>query len=311
MEANEKAISELFDLDKEHSFVVPQYQRNYSWRREQWEKLFYDITVSDGGHFFGSFICICMPKTDSTTPTRFELVDGQQRFTTISILICSIYERLSKFKDVGDDVLTAGRVNLRNSLFINDEPGKSRYTPTEQSDNKADFEHILWSSFGETYMPGCAERPKNFGNRLIAKCKKYMDEQVSKFETLDEVKKFYSKLNKSSLIMVVGQNYSQAYVLFETLNNRGIPLSVMDLVKSKLFQKLDADEEDLSVIFDQWKTLIDYIPEANIQERFLRHFYNALKDVCVPEVSKKPQATGATMISIYEDIIDNDPRQLF
>lgn len=316
MEANEAQISVLFNTTGNHVFEVPKYQRDYSWRRDHWEKLFDDIASSDAGHFLGSFIFIPILSKESMA-MKYELVDGQQRFTTISILMCSIFERLSSFNDkVKDDekvheILTHDRIDLRKSLFVNGTSGKLRYTPTEQSTNRADFEHILCTSFGKEFMPGHSMAPKYFGNRLIAKCKKYMDEQLSRFETLDEVQEFWAKLQKSSLIRIVGDNYSQSFILFETLNDRGVSLSVMDLVKSKLFGQLDTEKKDINTVFDQWKTLIDYIPDTKIQERFLRHFYNSLKGECVSEIPKQPQATGATIINIYEKIIENEAMKFF
>ena len=70
------SIKNLFDV----YYEIPEYQREYSWRLENWENLFNDLTESDKDYFLGTLICI----VDSNT--SMQVVDGQQRLTTISIL---------------------------------------------------------------------------------------------------------------------------------------------------------------------------------------------------------------------------------
>jgi uncharacterized protein with ParB-like and HNH nuclease domain len=84
-----KPIAELFSADNKIRFHIPKYQREYVWSKWNWEALFDDLEESSGGHFLGSIICI-NTETDSAKPADLELVDGQQRMTTLSLLYLAI-----------------------------------------------------------------------------------------------------------------------------------------------------------------------------------------------------------------------------
>ena len=86
-----KPLSELFSADNSVTYHIPKYQREYIWSKWNWEALFDDIEESDGGHFMGSIICINIQK-DSHKAAELELVDGQQRMTTISLFYLAIYK---------------------------------------------------------------------------------------------------------------------------------------------------------------------------------------------------------------------------
>ena len=85
-----KNVSELFSSDNQVSYFIPKYQREYIWSKFNWESLFDDIEESSGGHFLGSIICINQQQ-DSHKAAELELVDGQQRTTTISLLYLALY----------------------------------------------------------------------------------------------------------------------------------------------------------------------------------------------------------------------------
>jgi uncharacterized protein with ParB-like and HNH nuclease domain len=66
--------------------------------------------------------------------------------------------------------------------------------------------------------------------------------------------------------------------LFESLNNRGVPLSVMDIIKNKMLANLEKQHKmNIDVAYDEWQILLQFLPEYQEQERFLRHYYNAFK----------------------------------
>ena len=103
-----KQASELFSLDKEFKYQIPRYQREYVWQKWNWESLFDDILENQNGHFLGSIICLNIEPDDLKDPT-FELVDGQQRMTTLSLLYLSIYQFLQENKpeELSEDELVS------------------------------------------------------------------------------------------------------------------------------------------------------------------------------------------------------------
>ena len=160
-------VSFYFNPDGATSFFIPKYQREYVWGWSNWDALFNDLDESPSGHFLGSIICVNGQK-DSMAGSKLELIDGQQRFTTISLLFCALYDKLKTNPDPDDD-FNVEMVNLKNRIFIKAN-NQWRFEPSEQMQNKADFQRILSELF-----PRLVTAPKgltNFGNRRIAKAYK-------------------------------------------------------------------------------------------------------------------------------------------
>ena len=87
---NNYPISQLFDPESNVIYSVPMYQREYTWNKGQWETLFDDVYENENGYFLGSIICINQ-SDDALQSQQLEVVDGQQRLTTISILFAAVY----------------------------------------------------------------------------------------------------------------------------------------------------------------------------------------------------------------------------
>ena len=87
-------VSFYFSPDGATSFFIPKYQREYVWGGKNWDALFNDLEESPSGHFLGSIICV-NTQQDGMAGGRLELIDGQQRFTTLSLLFCAIYSKLN------------------------------------------------------------------------------------------------------------------------------------------------------------------------------------------------------------------------
>ncbi|TOB48249.1 DUF262 domain-containing protein, partial [Vibrio parahaemolyticus] len=84
------AVSALFSVDEKVIYAIPRYQREYTWGKWQWDTLFEDLLDNDPSYFLGSIICINQ-STDALAVQSLELVDGQQRMTTLSLLKAAIY----------------------------------------------------------------------------------------------------------------------------------------------------------------------------------------------------------------------------
>ena len=104
-------------------------------------------------------------------------------------------------------------------------------------------------------------------------------------------------------------SHSDAFTLLETLNNRGVPLSAVDLIKNKLLGKLDKQGEgaEIDSNFNRWNAIVNNLSdEYKIQESFLRQYYNAFKNESSIEVKRAPKAIKSNLIKIYEELIDRD-----
>ena len=299
-------VSFYFNPDGATSFFIPKYQREYVWGWSNWDALFNDLDESPSGHFLGSIICVNGQK-DSMAGSKLELIDGQQRFTTISLLFCALYDKLKTNPDPDDD-FNVEMVNLKNRIFIKAN-NQWRFEPSEQMQNKADFQRILSELF-----PKLVTAPKglaNFGNRRIAKAYKYFRERLAPL-TISQAMALLEKLKSAILVKIEVQSHSDAFMLFESINNRGIPLSAIDIIKNNLLAELDKRPDyGIDRAFDEWKDLIDLLPDPAVQERFLRQLYNVFKYLKRVEVKGCSRATRSNLITIYDTLLRKRPVWLF
>lgn len=299
-------VSSYFNPDQLQRFFIPKYQREYVWGKGNWEALFNDLEDSPTGHFLGSIICV-NNQSDALQGNLLELIDGQQRFTTICLLFCALYNKLKSFPNPDED-LTVELANLKNRLFVRS-TNDWRFVPSEQAQNKADYQKVLYDLF-----PMLVQEPRGltrFGNRRIAKTYWYFSDRL---ESLDKDKAigFLEKLKCAVLVKIEVPSHADAFVLFETINNRGIPLSAIDIIKNNLLAELDRRPNyGIDRAFDEWKDLVDRIPDATIQERFLRQLYNAFKYSKMVQVRGCPRATRSNLITIYDTLLRKRPVRVF
>ncbi len=298
-------VSQLFDTEANVVYSVPKYQREYAWNKTEWEELFDDILENDRGYFLGSIICINQTP-DPLSIQRLEVIDGQQRLVSISLLYLAIYSYLYENKDKLDDEQKVELINVKRRLILKKDQNQIRVEPSYQNHNYDDY-HLLFSQFN---FVSIKKKPSNAGNRKILKAYRYFVNRLNvtdksnkpKF-TLMDILKLLEKLGSTSLVKMDVASHADAYILFESLNNRGVPLSAIDIIKNKLLSKLEhSKHRSIEENFNDWDRLLSLITDdlAN-QERFFRHYYNAFKQVL--EIDGYPIATRSNLIIIYEELI--------
>ncbi len=302
---NKHTIADIFGVDSSVKYMIPKFQREYTWNKDNWSDLMDDIIDSDGSHFVGSIICIKRPDTDIYNP-ELELIDGQQRLTTISLLFCAIYKTLQDKAPVNDNDFIADLSNLKWKL-IQRTGNDYKLELSKQNNNFSDYRSVL----NEIGIKDFNEQIGNKGNRRIYKCFRYFLGKIEE-NTIEEVLKFLEKIGNTLLVKIEVDSHSDAFMLFESLNNRGVPLSAIDLIKNKLLSELERTENiTTDEAFGKWKKIIEYLPEYTIQERFLRHFYNAYKNQEDIKVDGATKAIRSNLIKIYETLIERDPEKIF
>jgi len=298
-------ISTIFDIDLKIKYEVPKYQREYIWGKEQWENLFNDLADSDGGHFLGSIICI-NNGVDALGMTPLEVIDGQQRLTTISLLFASIYNKLRNDKRNDDDFITE-KSNLKHRLTQKRCENTPKLKLCYQNNNFEDYNAILT----EIGLYHISNKPSNLGNKRIYKAYKYFNENLRDLD-YHQVMEILYKINSALLVKIEVNSHSDAFVLFETLNNRGMPLSAMDIIKNKILSELENKKvRSVDEAYDEWLKLVGNLPDPPIQERFLRQYYNAFKYKERIKVEKFHRATKPNLIKIYENLINQDSGFIF
>jgi hypothetical protein len=314
---NKYPISQIFDSDSKTIFEIPRYQREYVWGMHEWAAIYDDLFENSEGYFLGSIICINSTK-DSINGPRFEVVDGQQRLTTISLLLAALYDLLNAHKaELNDDQLS-DLLQLKRKLIVKNTQNL-RVVLQIQGKNLDDYIGLM-AKIGITYqhiMPNFA------GVRRIVKGFNYFRKRINgEIEKLGEavhiLTQILDKVNSAILVMIEVNNHADAYTLFESLNNRGTPLTSIDLIKNLLLSKLDIeDNSNLDCYFSQWREIINNLSDDySVQERFFRQNYNAFRSYLNAPFRQDDRpyplgiiATRSTLLDIYEKLVARNPHK--
>ena len=257
---------------KDYFFMVPDYQREYVWKvDDQVEQFLVDIDneFEEGqseqkSYFIGSIIIV-------ENKGRYDVIDGQQRLTTIVLTLCAFRDLLQPMELDAKQQSYFKTINEWLSDFD---------IETDETQIRLDLQY---------------EESKDFLSNLILS-KPYTDEQTSSirrmqeaYETIKEHMQGYLNtgadnftafiryfLSKIELVVIKSENLSSALKIFETINQRGAGLNAMDLVKNLIFSQ--AQERDFQKIKEKWKNIGSNLAacgEDQNQLRFLRYFIMA------------------------------------
>lgn len=306
---NNYPVSQLFDIEAGVVYAIPRYQREYTWGKNQWENLFDDVLENDPGYFLGSIICINQ-STDALSVQKLELVDGQQRLTTLSLLFASVYHALKSHETDLDDEQRVELINLKRKLVLKKGDDQIRLIPQIQNNNNPDYRAVL----AEIGVISECDVPAYAGNRKIFRAYRYFQDRIDEMANgrsnrLGTIVEFLDKVSHACLVKIEVASHADAYTLFESLNNRGMPLTAIDLIKNKLLARLESIEPGkVDNYFGHWNRLLGYLgDDYAIQERFFRQYYNAFKDQ-LKAVHQVPVATRSNLIQIYEKLINHDAK---
>jgi uncharacterized protein with ParB-like and HNH nuclease domain len=303
---NDYPVSSLLNGDNNLVYHIPRYQREYSWGKSHWENLFDDLLDNDTGYFLGSIICINQ-SDDSLSNQILELVDGQQRMTTLSLYLAALHSSFQQYKSALDEDQQADIVSLKYRLLLK-KSQQIRLEPQMQNNNYQDYRSVL-SRIG--LLEDIVEVP-NAGNRRVVKAFRYFQQRIVQYceghdDVVNRLFGLLESVNHAALVKIEVNSHSDAHVLFESLNNRGAPLTAIDLIKNKLLAQVGKqDASKIDTAFDKWKLLLEYLTDDyGIQERFFRQYYNAFQGE-FREITKVPFATRTKLMQIYEKLINND-----
>lgn len=314
---NKYHIYEIFSSDGKFYYSIPKYQREYTWGPREWEALYDDISENNNEYFIGSIICI--PLGDTINP-YMEVIDGQQRLTTLSLFLTAIYNRLKLFKsdlsEDDEDVLPSMRKALKSSIS----PNEMKIVPQVQNHNNDDYNVVMYEN---DLRKSAANKLPYFGVRKIAKCYNYYLERINQeLEGKDPAASIatllakYEKVKQAMLVKIEVSSHSDAYILFESLNNRGTPLTAIDLMKNLIMARAESNELTIDDCFNRWQQLLTSLSDDyGVQERFFRQYYNAFKHklnkpfLSEGDRKKDPlgvMATRSNLLNIFESLINKD-----
>lgn len=311
--ANDKVYS-LLNPENNVVFKVPKYQREYTWGKAEWDDLVDDLLEDTGteGHFLGTIICV--NSTENTTEESIlEVIDGQQRLTTLSLLLTSIYSVLKDYEDEMEMEQKVDLVNLQRMITLKG-PVRTRVRPQSQNRNDEDYEHVI----AEAGFPIEDPQPPYAGNRRIKRAYKHFVHRIQQFaegediSLIDASNDILTRVKSAHVVKLEVISHADAFTLFESLNNRGVPLTPIDLIKNTLLAKAErAPGISLDQVYTRWSTWLEVLgDEYSTQERFFRYYYIAMKHEHDLFVAGQVVATRSNLIRIYETLIQRDLAKL-
>lgn len=302
-------------------YDIPRYQREYTWNQRDWANLYDDITQNDAGYFLGSFIVVNGTVNSKMDTIHYEVIDGQQRLTTLSLLLAALYTRIMEHKDsIDDDMMLDDIRPLRNRLILKSDKSKTRVIPQVQNHNLEDYRWILKEHIG---LDAVMQKPKFLGLRKMSKAFNYFYDRLGEdVEGRDGIECVRCLLDicrlvcSAVVVQITVDSHADAYTLFASLNNRGVPLSAVDLIKNMLLGKVaGVDDEQLDYYFERWQEVLHNLgDDYKTQERFFRQNYDAFRrEVNKPFVGESGSqlplgsvATRSNLLKIYEKRMESD-----
>lgn len=291
-------------------FVIPRFQREYSWDKKNYQEFFGDMVnnlnvlngkICDDQYFLGTMLFIGNFAEKPDKP--IEVVDGQQRLTTITILFSVLSDR---FREIGEDTLSK---QLFNYIMTTDDNG----TAVRVLQSRSSYPYFLYfiqdrekkvseepSSeeeicIKETYEYFWKQTSEDMLKKMLKK--KMGDDVVDALEYMDILKALRDQVLDCTFISIAAADKDQANKIFAILNAKGKRLIYIDLIKNKIFEEL---KDGVEGVFAEecWKEIKDILNSGNETvglATFYRHYWtskynkcnaNALYDSFVKKINK-------------------------
>ena len=281
IEVNKQSVEMLLGSGKSKPFVIPEYQRPYAWTEEQVETLFEDLweftTISGGVERESSYFLGSVVSYENENGEQ-EIIDGQQRITSLFLLLRAIYTKLVATPE-------SERTAEANNFIGKIEPTIWR---TDKLTGTVDFKNILLTSRvvnneGNEILRAILESGKTDENAKdnYSRNYRYFQKLFDRHSTENPLMIYqfiYAVLNQAILLPITADTQDTALTIFSTLNDRGLPLSDADIFKAKIYNQLEVEAK--KAFIERWKDLDEQATDANesIQQLFYYNmfYYRAL-----------------------------------
>lgn len=291
---DETLLKVLFGLDK---YSIPRYQRDYTWREDEVNEFWTDLTTSKEPYFLGSFIF----NFENTEKTGYiEVVDGQQRILTIMIFLAALRDCAIPIDTVFSELIHTMDICI-----------KQRDGSTIDRIKPGDTTQEYFKHFIQTYDSKILESdPKTKEQKNIKANYNFFAEKINggiskidaKSGKLEYLKMLRSKIEKLIVIEIKIAREDDAYEIFETTNARGVDLNVGDLVKNLVFKNMKATD-DKDIAKEIWQNIVDNIQSTNTELRKFIRYYWISKYAFVTE--KKLYKAIKNEITKWDEFLDS------
>jgi len=247
---------------------VPKYQRNYAWETENIQELFDDlanaINDKDEGYFLGSIVTV------RTQSNRLEVVDGQQRLATISILLAAMRDYFIDTQDLERAIIVEQSYLSKKDMTLE----KTQNLELNSTDNEFFLEAILNNSSNAGTVAAAATHTSNMklaaAKDLAKKCVQKIVSQTKDptARIIDWIEFIKSKVQ---VVWFTVPSEANAFIIFETLNDRGLALTVSDLLKNYLFSH---SQKRLHEVEPNWSSVTYMFETMDNDDALVRYIHN-------------------------------------
>lgn len=294
-------------------FNIPEYQRGYSWTKDQLDDLLNDLSDVEfiKEHYAGTITLIKsgQEKIGITDLTKYDIVDGQQRLTTFHLLLVSIYHRISEIEPLQADSVIIKNVISKGKTFL-------RLNSKDNQEFFFDLINELDINIIKKFIPQTKTQKNLLNTRL------YFHTYLQRYSSINTLVKIYNNLlSKFKVNIFELEEESEVGLIFETMNDRGLPLSDIDKVKNyliylthRLNEKSVAKEinKKFGEIFTELMTIENH-SITRIENQFLKHCYIVYsgdnKDLSDIPKKIKSELIKQREIFTKKNLFDNDTAQ--
>ncbi len=263
------------------TYRIPRFQRDYSWTDEEWEDLWLDLLgtlqpTGEPAHYMGYLV---LQSDDDKT---FEVIDGQQRLTTVSLIVLAVLKNMQRLIDAGNDAdANKQRIDQIRQTYVGYLDPVTLVSRPKLTLNRNN------NSYYQDYLVPLGHLPQRgfrASEHLLRKAFEWFDRRVA--ELLKE-RKGSEGMRLAQLVedmsdrlfftVITVTDELNAYKVFETLNARGVRLSATDLLKNYLFSVLDRgnqNEHELRSLEERWEAMVGRLQSENFPD-FLRVHWNS------------------------------------
>ena len=263
------------------SYRVPPFQRDYSWTDDEWNDLWQDMQglfepEGESAHYMGYLVL------QSSNNKRFDIIDGQQRITTLSVMILAALGHLKDLVEAGVDAPNNQRRRdaLQNSYIGYLDPVSLVPRPKLELNRHN-------NRFFQTYLvplEALPQRNLNASEHQLRKAFIWFKERLksrvgTQVDSGEQLAAFLDSLvDKLFFTVITVTDEINAFKVFETLNARGVRLSATDLLKNYLFSVIsaggDTHENELTALEERWERIVGLLGSESFPE-FLRVYWNS------------------------------------
>jgi uncharacterized protein with ParB-like and HNH nuclease domain len=257
-------------------YEIPKFQRDYTWEAEHWDDLWQDIKAllsnEDSEHYMGYLVL------QTSNNKEFHIIDGQQRLTTMSLLILSTLKCL---KDLIDSSIDPENNLKRKDSLLNSYIGYVDPV-TLISNNKLKLNRNSDDYYKQhlVLLKDLPLRNTNSSEKHMRECFNWFYDRIKKeFKTGENLAAFIDNIvDKLFFTVIEVTDQLNAFKVFETLNARGVQLSSSDLLKNYLFSVVDETKPHISEIEELeniWSKIVGKLGEQKFED-YLRYYWNSV-----------------------------------